>query len=323
MRIPTGDIFKSYEETMKKSEGLRLVSLPEKKVERESEKVSLIDLETQLAESFADHTGGKKRPFIWGVPRGGWHIAYILDKLGLASHLHSDEGPDMADIIVDDVVDTGKTKKYYQDLYPDKPFYAPFVNHKNWIVFPWEKDMVTDAEEAVTNIIRHIGDDPKREGLVETPARVVKSWKELYSGYGKDPGKVLKVFTSQQNQMVICKDIEFYSTCEHHMIPFFGKIHIGYLPGGHVVGLSKLARVAEIYARRLQIQEQMTDQIKQALSHGIPRNNGVIVIVEAKHLCMCGRGVGKQNSMMTTSAISGNFHEQPTRNEFLHLVKHG
>lgn len=177
-------------------------------------------------------------------------------------------------------------------------------------------------EALVKSIIEEIGDDPSREGLKDTPARVRKSWKELFSGYKQDPVKILgTTFESRgYDQIVICKDIEMFSTCEHHMIPFHGKVHIGYVPGDRVVGLSKLARLVEVFSRRLQIQENLTQQIADTLDN-VLRPKGVIVVVKAKHMCMCARGVGKQHSEMITSAIKGVFEEHSARAEFLELIK--
>lgn len=257
---------------------------------------------------------------VYGVPRGGWCIAELLSINNCTPSMY----PEKADVIVDDIIDSGRTRQKWLDRYPEKKFYAPFGMDKvpdKWIVFPWESGKENDAEELITRIIEHVGDDPKREGLIDTPKRVVRSWKQLYGGYGKDPAEVLKLFSSDSDQIVICKDIEFYSTCEHHMIPFYGKVHIGYIPDGYVVGLSKLARLTEIFARRLQIQENMTQEISTALNLHITNCQGTIVIVEAKHLCMCGRGVEKQNSYMITSAISGKFKESGVRSEFLHLIR--
>lgn len=173
----------------------------------------------------------------------------------------------------------------------------------------------------VRQIIGLIGDDPTREGVIDTPKRVVKSWRELFAGYTMDPVKVLGTTFDGHgyDQMVICKDIEFYSTCEHHMIPFFGVVHIGYVPGKRVVGLSKLARLVEVYSRRLQIQEQMTQQIAAAME-SVLQPSGVMVVAKAKHLCMCGRGIQKQHSEMVTSAITGCFKEPGVRSEFTSLT---
>jgi len=179
-----------------------------------------------------------------------------------------------------------------------------------------------DLQSKIKDLLSYIGDDPEREGLKETPNRIIKSWEKLYGGYDKNPEDILKTtFTEGScNEMVILKDIEFYSTCEHHMLPFFGKIHIGYIPDKKVVGISKLARLAEIYSRRLQIQERMTTQIADSLFK-ILKCKGVCVIVSAQHFCMTARGVEKQNSKMITSAIRGIFEQTQVRNEFLELIK--
>ncbi len=178
------------------------------------------------------------------------------------------------------------------------------------------------VEDLIAGIIHAIGDDINREGIRDTPRRVVKSWKEIFSGYSKDPAKVLGTTFAggTYDQMVVCKDIEMYSTCEHHMIPFFGKVSIGYIPSGRVVGLSKLARLVEVFSRRLQIQEQLTEQIAKTIDD-VLNPFGVMVVIEAKHMCMCARGVGKQNSSMVTSSIRGQFKKHEVRSEFLSLIK--
>ena len=178
-----------------------------------------------------------------------------------------------------------------------------------------------DINKNVKEIIDFIGDDSNREGLLDTPSRVIKSWAHLYSGYKSDPATIMTTFTEGScDEMVILKDIEFYSMCEHHMIPFFGKISIGYIPNGRVIGISKLARLVEIYARRLQIQEKMVGQIADALMEYL-EPKGVMVVCEAKHLCMVARGVEKQNSIMITNAVRGNFKEQVVKDEFLKIIK--
>lgn len=168
-----------------------------------------------------------------------------------------------------------------------------------------------------------IGDDPQREGLIETPKRIVKSWRELFRGYHQNPEDILKkTFISPNYQdFVICKDIEFYSTCEHHFQPIVGKAHVGYLPRNEVVGLSKLARLVDCYSRRLQMQERITSQIASAIdAHLNPM--GVGVIIQAKHFCMCARGVNKQHSLMTTRVLLGDLKEnKDLRDEFNKLVE--
>jgi GTP cyclohydrolase I len=174
----------------------------------------------------------------------------------------------------------------------------------------------------IKKIIKAIGDDPDREGLKDTPLRVVKSWGRLFGGYREKAEDVLQtVFVEGAcDEMVLLKDIEFYSTCEHHMLPFFGKCSIGYIPSGRVVGISKLARLVEVFARRLQIQERLTTQIADALcTHLQP--SGVMVVMEAQHFCMTARGVEKQDSIMVTSAIRGVFKLPEVRQEFLRLTK--
>jgi len=176
-------------------------------------------------------------------------------------------------------------------------------------------------EEAVKDIISSLGEDPDREGLLETPARVMRSYKEIFSGYGKNPEDVMKVFDAEgYDELVLLKDIELYSTCEHHMIPFIGKCHIAYIPDTKICGISKLARVMEIFSRRMQIQERLTNQIAHAIDD-ILQPKGVGVVIEAYHLCMRARGVNKQNSMMVTSALLGNFRDADVKTEFLGLIK--
>ena len=177
-------------------------------------------------------------------------------------------------------------------------------------------------EALVKQTLVEIGEDPEREGLIKTPERVAKSLKFLTRGYTQDIDEVINgaIFTQDCDDMVIVKDIEFYSLCEHHMLPFFGKCHIGYIPKGRVFGVSKLARLVDVFARRLQIQERMTQQIAQQIFE-IIEPEGVGVVVEAQHLCMRMRGVEKQNSKMITSSMLGSFRkETATRMEFLSLV---
>ncbi len=177
-------------------------------------------------------------------------------------------------------------------------------------------------EDLFSKIITEIGEDVTREGLVDTPKRAAKAFKFLNNGYDKTLEEVLNgaIFEADTEDMVIVKDVELYSLCEHHLLPFIGKCHIAYIPDGKVLGLSKLARIVDMYARRLQIQEKLTKQIADAVELSIGAK-GVAVVVEAKHLCMMMRGVEKQNSVMTTSVMSGIFREdRSTRMEFLNLI---
>ncbi|WP_374087836.1 GTP cyclohydrolase I FolE [Methylomicrobium lacus] len=177
-------------------------------------------------------------------------------------------------------------------------------------------------EEYFSKIIAAVGEDLNREGLIDTPKRAAEAFKFLNNGYEKSLDEVLNnaVFTADTEDMVIVKDIELYSLCEHHLLPFIGKCHVGYLPRGKVLGLSKVARIVDMYARRLQIQEKLTKQIADAIEHAVDAK-GVAVVIEAKHLCMMMRGVEKQNSVMTTSVMTGIFRkEMNTRSEFLNLI---
>jgi GTP cyclohydrolase I len=182
------------------------------------------------------------------------------------------------------------------------------------------------VEEAVRVILRHMGEDPDRPGLRRTPARVVKAFEYFTAGYRLDPADAINgaLFDEAQYQeMILCKDLDFYSLCEHHLLPFMGKAHVAYLPNRRIVGLSKLARLVEIYARRLQVQERMTTQIAQTIMEEI-EPLGVAVVLEAEHLCMRMRGVEKQNSWVTTSAMLGVFRTQfETRQEFMNLLRNG
>ncbi|MEY3575628.1 MAG: hypothetical protein RLZZ88_771 [Actinomycetota bacterium] len=170
-------------------------------------------------------------------------------------------------------------------------------------------------------ILTLIGEDADREGLLKTPERVAKAMQFLTQGQGHDPVEVIRgaIFTEKVQEMVIVKDVEMYSLCEHHMIPFYGKAHVAYIPNGYITGLSKVARVVDICARRLQVQERLTTQIRDAFQEALSPL-GVAVVIEAKHLCMMMRGVEKQNSVTTTSAFCGAFEHEPTRSEFLRLL---
>ena len=180
------------------------------------------------------------------------------------------------------------------------------------------------TEQIKTNyedILQLLGENKEREGLLKTPERAAKAMKFLTKGYEQDPKQILQsaMFEESYDEMVIVKEIELYSLCEHHMLPFFGKAHIAYIPNGHIVGLSKIPRVVDVFARRLQVQERLTEQILDCINNTLqPR--GVAVVIEASHMCMMMRGVQKQNSMTTTSGFRGAFKDTDTRNEFLKLI---
>jgi len=174
----------------------------------------------------------------------------------------------------------------------------------------------------IANQISYIGDDPRREGLEETPERIIRAWSEIFSGYHKDPADIFKTFSAGgYDEIVLLKDVELFSTCEHHMLPFYGKAHIAYIPDGKVIGISKLARLLDIYAKRLQIQERIGQQVVGDLMTFL-RPKGAACIIEATHLCMRMRGVEKQNSIMTTSSVAGAFYnDHRARYELMNLIK--
>lgn len=297
------------------------------------------DIIARMIETFAFNNGCQwsnseeaRAVKIYPVPRGGNYAALLVQK----SILHQYSGnlsvlvndPITADVIVDDIIDSAKTKDSFKHL--EKPFYA-LVDKRGkdkgwdgiWINFPWEKDLEGEyagPQENIKRILQFIGENPEREGLKETPHRVVKSYGELFGGYKLEVADVLKTFDDGAcDEMVICQDIEFYSTCEHHMQPFFGKAHVAYIPNKKVIGVSKLARILDIYARRLQIQERLTTDVTTALMEHL-QPKGAACIIEAKHFCMVCRGVKKQNSIMKTSSLTGVFREPAVRQELLHLL---
>ena len=186
----------------------------------------------------------------------------------------------------------------------------------------FDSETTTKLGEHYKKIIELLGEDPNREGLSRTPHRVAKSMQFLLQGYDQNPEEILRsaMFKEEYRQMVIVKDIEIYSMCEHHMLPFIGKAHIGYIPNGYITGLSKIARVVDAYARRLQVQERLTTQIKECIQNTL-NPLGVAVVIEAQHLCMQMRGVQKQHSVTTTSDFTGAFERVATREEFIRLIR--
>lgn len=185
----------------------------------------------------------------------------------------------------------------------------------------YSTEVTEDVKAKYKSIIEDLGEDTQREGLQKTPERAAKAMQFLTQGYEQDPVEILKgaMFKESYNEMVIVKDIELYSLCEHHILPFFGKVHIAYIPNGQIVGLSKLPRIVDVFARRLQVQERLTKQILDCINDTL-KPQGVAVVIEASHMCMMMRGVQKQNSITTTSGFRGQFEKIETRNEFLKLI---
>lgn len=269
---------------------------------------------------------------VYGVPRGGLvPAALVAGQLGI--HLVSTPVPGC--LVVDDLVDSGRTWKrfadgewYFDACYrkswspADAAPNAAFVPGDSWAVFPWETDEPAAPTDAVTRLLEYVGEDPTRAGLVDTPARVVRALGEMTAGYREDPASVLAArFPDRCDEMVVVSDITFTSLCEHHVLPFTGTATVGYVPHGQVVGLSKLARLVDVFARRLQVQERMTEQIADAIDEHV-EPLGVGVVVRAQHSCMGCRGVRKPGATMTTSALRGVLRDKPeARAEFLTLAR--
>src|SRR5690606_8900707 len=185
----------------------------------------------------------------------------------------------------------------------------------------YNQEVTNDLKEDFKNIITNLGEDLSRDGIIKTPERAAKAMQFLMQGYNANPEQVLRdaMFREDYNEMVVVKDIELYSLCEHHMLPFFGKAHIGYIPDGYIVGLSKIPRVVDVFSRRMQVQERLTHDILECINNTI-NPKGVAIVIEAQHLCMMMRGVQKQNSVTTTSGFRGQFEKIETRNEFMKLI---
>lgn len=262
---------------------------------------------------------------VYAIPRGGIPARLALLTIAGAGRFSLSEDPRTADIIVDDLIDTGKTI----ERFAGRPCFAlidkrSWAHGNDWVVWPWEGSASAGIEDNITRLLEFVGEDPKRGGLLETPARVAKAWKHWCGGYDVDPASLLKVFedgAEKVNEMVLVKNIPFFSHCEHHMAPFFGTATVGYIPDGkRIVGLSKINRVVDCFARRLQVQERMTTQIADAfMEHLAPK--GVGVIVTARHMCVESRGVAHHGSETTTSALRGVFEDGTVRQEFLLLSK--
>jgi GTP cyclohydrolase I len=279
--------------------------------------------------------------YLYGIPRGGCMAALLVQSLAHRDGVELvilDAPTEKETVIVDDLVDSGRTLTPYAEravfngqgveaLYrkPHSPTYLAkdALEVDGWITFPWEQSGSegTGAEDCIIRLLQFIGEDPGRNGLLETPKRVLKAWKELTAGYGQDYKAILnKSFDQAHDELVLLRGVEFHSTCEHHMLPFYGTAAVGYIPSKSVVGISKLARLVDCFARRLQIQERMTNQIAAAIQE-VLAPVGVGVVLRAKHACMGCRGVGKPDADMVTSVMLGALREdRAARAEFLSLV---
>ena len=266
---------------------------------------------------------------VFPIPRGGVPAAFAV-----AAHhgnLQVVDSPERADLFIDDIIDSGATMREWSDRYPGKPFFALVDKTREgsdfagaWVVFPWEGDAVSGIEDNVRRMLQYVGENPDRGGLLETPRRVAKAWGHWCSGYDKNASEILKVFedgAEKCDEMVVVKDIPIYSKCEHHMADIFGTATIAYIPNGKIVGLSKLSRLADMFARRLQVQERLTNQIADALEEHL-HPKGVGVIIRARHMCMESRGICQQGHHTITSALRGVLKEKPeARAEFLELSR--
>lgn len=265
----------------------------------------------------------------YAIPRGGILAAYALQKYYPIELVST---PVEAACFIDDLVDSGATMERFCDEYPERPFFTLFDKSDKrfggaWLVMPWEVADDGKEETVDDNIVRlleYIGENPRREGLLETPARAAKAWSHWTSGYDVDPADVLKVFedgADGYDQMVVVKDIPLYSKCEHHMADIFGTATIAYIPNGKIVGLSKLSRLLDVFARRLQVQERLTCQVANSIEeHLAPL--GVGVVIKARHMCMESRGICQQGHHTITCALRGVLKDDPSaRAEFMALAK--
>lgn len=289
--------------------------------------VTMLDVQLQalmIAQRVSAVTGSNGLEKIYGVPRGGIPAALAVAKYIPWSTVV--DTPEDATLIVDDIYDSGATCERYKHL--GKRFDVLFDKRlpewsDKWLVMPWEVgDHDQSADDIVTRLLQYIGEDPAREGLRETPQRVLKGWKEWASGYQDDPAALLKCFedgAENVDELVIVHNIPFISKCEHHLADVIGIAHVGYIPDKRIVGLSKLARLVDCFARRLQVQERATTQIADALmTHLAPLGCGVLV--RASHACMSTRGVKIHGSTTTTSAMRGALLDKPAaRKEFMDL----
>ena len=280
------------------------------------------------------HRRGFKGAKIWGIPRGGVSAAYALAVEDPSFRLVA--RPQDADILIDDLFQSGATAQLWESQtargvaalftkqHPCQRIFGYELPTDEWVIFPWEGDAEGSAEDIPRRLLQFIGEDPSREGLRETPARFLRAWQHKTKGYKEDAAQHLKVFEPEVQTvrgMVVVRDIEIETVCEHHLERVWGYAHIGYVPKGRVIGLSKLSRVASVFSRRLQIQERLAANIADALlEHLEPQ--GVGVVIEARHACMEVRGIEQRGAVTVTSELRGCFYDDSTtRAEFLNLAR--
>lgn len=300
---------------------------------------SLGELERD-AEDIAHAIDRNKYTALYGIPAGGIPLAFALSKITgipIVDEPYEEVAEGGNCLIVDDLVDSGKTISRFEgfDVVTlhvkehtppgSRPMYYVENVGSAWVHYFWEGDaQEKSVTDHVTRLLEYVGEDPHRDGLEETPMRVAKALRFLTGGYDMNVDAIFKDFENPgYNEMVLLRNIEIYSLCEHHMMPFFGKAHVAYIPNGRVVGISKLARLVDMFARRLQIQERLCNQITETIMDKLGAT-GAACVIEAKHLCMLMRGVEKQNSVMVTSSLRGAFMEKPeARAEFMAFIKGG
>lgn len=261
------------------------------------------------------------RPVLYPIPRGGVPAAFAINRYLPDSKITDDIR--RANVIVDDLIDSGRTMKLHLEKNPNALPVTLFGKPEEYIAFPWEGESETASiEDNIIRILQFVGEDPNRPGLLETPKRFAKAWQEITCGYKQRPFDVLKVFEGEgYDEMIVVKDISFASTCEHHLLPFTGTATVAYIPQGKIVGLSKIPRLVDIFARRLQVQERLTCQIADALEEHL-NPVGVGVLIKARHSCCEIRGINKSGHTMITSALRGALKDLPeARAEFMALLK--
>lgn len=263
---------------------------------------------------------------VYGIPKGGVYVAAAL--ASCCGYISLVDTPEEADCFVDDIIDSGATAARYRRDYGKATYALVYPTARpedrlGWFVFPWERaNKETEPTDHVVRLLEYIGENPRREGLVKTPERVIKALAEMTSGYKLHPEGILSTrFESETDEMVILSGIHFTSLCEHHLLPFVGEAAIGYIPDKHIIGISKLVRVVDCFARRLQVQERLTQQVASAIeAHLKPK--GVGVVMKAHHSCMSCRGVLQANTEMVTSCMLGDMrNESSARSELLALIR--